>query len=393
MSKKIKIGPGVFITSAFIGPGTVTLCLLAGVNTGLSLLWAVFISTLVTAIIQDMCVRLGFYSRQGLEDTLRSSFVSKPFKWMSNSYILAAIFIGNSAYQSGNLASAKFGLQLMGFPFSENILLSIIAIICIIFIFIGSQELLKKALTVLVILMFISFILLGIVHLPDAIQLSKTTIFPALNAKDLALTIGLIGTTIVPYNLFLHSNLIAESKEDISTLRKDSLYSIFLGGALAVAIVLLGTSAIGTGVKNFKEMALLLENKHGYYYNYFLAVGLFASGLASSMVAPFVAALVTNGIFHQSKSLDTLRSKVIQTIIVLIGYAVATTNLNNITMIKVAQALNGLLLPIVVIYLLIVLNDRKLMRVHKNNLKHNILGIFVMIIILLLAAKSILNLF
>ncbi len=74
MIKKIKLGPGVLITSAFIGPGTVTICLLSGVNTGLKLLWAVIFSTIATIILQDMCVRLGYFSKKGLEESVFTNF-------------------------------------------------------------------------------------------------------------------------------------------------------------------------------------------------------------------------------------------------------------------------------------------------------------------------------
>jgi manganese transport protein len=393
MSKKIKIGPGVFITSGFMGPGMITMCLLAGVSTGVSLLWAVLISTLVTIVIQDMCIRLGFYTKQGLEDTLGKSHLSKGVKMLSSVYILGAVFIGSSAYQSGNLAGAKFGLQLLGLPFDEAVLLSFIAIVCIVLILIGNHEWIKRVLALLIIFMFCSFLLLGIKYLPHTALLLKSIFIPVLKTNDLALAIGLIGITIVPFNLFLHSNLIVDSKDEISTLRKNSAFYILIGGIIAGAIVIVGSSAQASGVNNFREMALVLEHKEGLYNKYVLALGLFSSGLASSIVAPFVVALVTNGILKQSKSLSTIITKSIQIAIVLIGYLVAITKINNREIIKVAQAMNGVLLPIVTIYLLIVLNDRNLMKVHKNSLKHNVLGICVMIIFLLLAAKSILNLF
>jgi manganese transport protein len=391
MRKKIKLGPGVYVTSAFIGPGTVTMCLLAGVSSGVSLLWAVVFSTLATIILQDMCVRLGFYTKSGLDETIRTSNLPKIGKYLAAAYILLAIFIGNSAYQSGNLAGTKLGIQLFDLPLSSNLILSIITIFCLVCIQRGSYDLIKNVLSILVFMMCVSFLFLASIKLPDFFSLILGSTIPNIDGKNMMIVLGLIGTTVVPYNLFLHSNLVAESQEEISNLRKDSMISILIGGLISFCIVIIGSSAQGYDINNIKDMAMLMEKSYGTYAKYLLAMGLFAAGLSSSLTAPLAAALVTNGILNKNKSINNFTSKLVQSIVVLVGYIVVFKNVNAISVIKIAQVINGILLPIFAVYLFVILNDRALMKVHKNTNLQNGLGIFVILATILLAIKSIYN--
>ena len=109
LSNKILSGPGVVITGAFIGPGTVTLCLLVGINSGVSLLWAILFSTFATIILQDMVVRLAIQEQQSLETIFLNRFSKKWMQWVFAILIFSAIIAGNTAYQSGNLAGTGLG--------------------------------------------------------------------------------------------------------------------------------------------------------------------------------------------------------------------------------------------------------------------------------------------
>ena len=111
--RSLKLGPGVLVAAAFIGPGTVTTCVLAGQNFGASLLWVLVLATLSTIVLQEMVARLGAGARQGLGEALVTSLLNPVLRWSAVGLMSAAILIGNAAYQGGNLAGAALGANAL----------------------------------------------------------------------------------------------------------------------------------------------------------------------------------------------------------------------------------------------------------------------------------------
>ena len=105
------IGPGPLIAAAFIGPGTVTLCSIAGLNFGFSLLWTLALSVLATIVLQEMSARLGIISKKGLSEVIRDEIKSPILKKIIITLILSAIVIGNAAYEAGNISGGVLGLE------------------------------------------------------------------------------------------------------------------------------------------------------------------------------------------------------------------------------------------------------------------------------------------
>jgi NRAMP (natural resistance-associated macrophage protein)-like metal ion transporter len=98
------IGPGTLVAAAFIGPGTVTLCTLAGVNFGFNLLWAMLLSIIATIVLQEMAARLGIISQKGLSEVIREE-IKKPFLRKGITIlILSAVVVGNASYEAGNIS-------------------------------------------------------------------------------------------------------------------------------------------------------------------------------------------------------------------------------------------------------------------------------------------------
>ena len=114
------IGPGPLVAAAFIGPGTVTLCSIAGVNFGYALLWAMVLSILATIVLQEMAARLGIVSQKGLSEIIRSEIKNPVLRGFAIILILSAIVIGNAAYEAGNISGGALGMQtLFGNPIIE----------------------------------------------------------------------------------------------------------------------------------------------------------------------------------------------------------------------------------------------------------------------------------
>ena len=158
------MGPGPLVAAAFIGPGTVTLCTLAGVNFGYALLWAMVLSIVATIVLQEMSARLGIISQKGLSEIIRTEIKNPIFRGLAILLILSAIVLGNAAYEAGNISGGVLGLEtIIGNPnldisgFSINLFSIIIGIVAFILLYIGNYKILEKALVSLVILMSIAF--------------------------------------------------------------------------------------------------------------------------------------------------------------------------------------------------------------------------------------------
>ncbi len=94
-----KIGPGVLVAAAFIGPGTVTACTLAGVSFGYTLLWTMLLSVIATIVLQEMAARLGIITQKGLADVIKEELKTPVVRNLVIGIILAAIVLGNAAYE------------------------------------------------------------------------------------------------------------------------------------------------------------------------------------------------------------------------------------------------------------------------------------------------------
>ena len=142
------IGPGTLIAAAFIGPGTVTLCTLAGVNFGFNLLWAMVLSILATIILQEMAARLGIISQKGLSEVIREEIKIPFLKQLVTMLILAAIVVGNASYEAGNISGGILGLETIFGEFrynfngsSINFMSIVIGVIAFILLYIGNYKL------------------------------------------------------------------------------------------------------------------------------------------------------------------------------------------------------------------------------------------------------------
>ncbi len=204
------IGPGVIVTSAFIGPGTVTLCILSGVEYGYSLIWCIIFSIIATCYLQEISSRLGIISRKGLSEVL-IDIDNKLIRKIAISFIFLSLFIGNTAYESGNISGTSMGLEIFigsyslnFFNVNINFLPIFIGIILMFVVGNGTYKTFEKFLVFLVSMMSATFIFLAIISKPNISDLLNGLI-PSVDDKNFIYVIGLIGTTVVPYNLFLHS--------------------------------------------------------------------------------------------------------------------------------------------------------------------------------------------
>jgi Mn2+/Fe2+ NRAMP family transporter len=397
-----KVGPAVLVTAAFIGPGTVITATMAGANFGFSLLWALVFSVIATIILQEMAARLGVVTQQGLGENIRLACKTPIAKILSIVLVVGAIVIGNAAYQGGNISGATLGLKylfgegLWGAGFSFWPLL--IGIVAFGILTTGSYKLIEKALIVLVSLMSVAFLASFIMVPINWTEFFSGLLIPSLPSGATLTVIALIGTTVVPYNLFLHSASASKkwkSPEQLGEARKDLYFAIPLGGLISIAIVSTAASAFfgqQAQITNAADIAPALTPVFGDLSGVFIAVGLFAAGISSAVTAPLAAAFALSGILNLNKSLQSMSFKVIWFVILLLGVLIASIGYKPINIIWIAQVANGILLPLIAIFLLWMMNT-SVVGQYKNTVLQNILGIAVVLVTLLLSGRSLMSAF
>jgi Mn2+/Fe2+ NRAMP family transporter len=390
-----KLGPGVLVAAAFIGPGTVTACTLAGAKFGYALLWAMLLSIIATIVLQEMAARLGIISQQGLADVIKSELKTPWIKYTVITVILAAIVIGNAAYEGGNIGGATLGLEAIFGMEYRKFYPFIVGFIAFGLLYYGSYKVLEKALVSLVILMSLSFFITAIITKPSLGEILKGLFIPTVPDESILTIIALVGTTVVPYNLFLHASLVSEkwSQRDLKPARWDTVISIALGGVVSMGIMVAATTIPNKNITNVIDLAMGLEPLYGSAAKYFIGIGLFAAGITSAITAPLAAAYVVNSCFGWKAKLTDWRFRLVWMLIIGLGVFFLSFGIKPIEIIKFAQIANGILLPIIAIFLLWVVNRKSVLGNYKNNLFQNILGILIIIITLILAIKTIITVF
>jgi NRAMP (natural resistance-associated macrophage protein)-like metal ion transporter len=390
------MGPAAIVTAAFIGPGTVTTCSLAGASFGYLLLWAMVFSIMATIVLQEMSARLGIVTRLGLGEALRNQFDNQVVKYISIFLVISAIGIGCAAFETGNILGGALGLESIT-GLSMNIWGPLMGIGAMILLYTGSYKIIEKVLIGLVVLMSFAFISTAIIIGPHLGEIFKGMFIPSVPKGSAVLVIALIGTTVVPYNLFLHASAVQERWKDAGGLgeaRSDIFISIILGGIISMAIVITASvTFFGSQVviKSVKEMAMQLEPLLGPWAKYFFAFGLFSAGLSSAITAPLGAAYAISGALGWEKNFNDKKFKMIWMVVLLIGIVFSAIGLKPLKVILFAQAANGILLPIVAVFLLYLMNNKKRLQEYVNKSVANILGCIVVLVTIGLGMISILK--
>ena len=389
------IGPGVLIAAAFIGPGTVTLCTIAGASFGYSLIWAIILSIFSTIVLQEMSLRIGLITKMNLAEVIRINIKSKFLNRLLLILIISSILIGNAAYEAGNITGASLGISAILNSQSINYIPIFIGLIAFIVLYQGDYKVLERSLVFLVLIMSISFFITAIITKPDINALINGVITPKIDSNNLMIILGLIGTTVVPYNLFLHSSLVSEKWNSVNKLkvaRFESFFSILIGGLVSLSIIITAASVNNKDVNGVIDLAKGLEPLYGNFAIYFLGIGLFASGITSSITAPLAAAYVAKSCFGWQDSLKSRKFRAIWIIILIIGVLVSMVKINPIEIIKFAQFSNSLLLPIIAIILLWLINNKNIISNKYSYRYQNIFGFLIVIISLILGSKGLISL-
>ncbi len=359
MKRLLPILVGSVIAAAFLGPGTVTTAARAGAAHGLRLLWALLFATFACLVLQEACARLTIASGHNLGEALRRRFHRGVGALLMLWLVLGAIVLGCAAYEAGNILGGVEGASLAtGLP--RPVLTLVSAALAGLLLWLGSTRVVVTVLGLLVAVMGGTFLLTGLLLKPAIGEVVSGLLVPSVPDGSSLLVLGLVGTTVVPYNLFLGSG-IARGQQ-LSEARSGLAVAILLGGLISMAVMVAGSAVAGEF--SYPQVAAVLSSQLGGWAAGLFALGLFAAGFSSAVTAPLAAAITARSLFATDPDDarwgdGSWRYRSVWLGVLAAGTVFGLTGVKPVPAIIAAQALNGVLLPVVAVFLMLVMNARR----------------------------------
>jgi len=250
--------------------------------------------------------------------------------------------------------------------------------------------------------MALVFVGLAVVLAPTLLHLPSARLAPGLPAGGLTFTLALIGTTVVPYNLFLHSTAVlkrwnAEQVNDraLPEALLDSRLAIAMGGLITLSVVVVAAALLevhtvdGVMARLVTAVDALLPGLG----RWLIGLGLFAAGLTSAIAAPLAAGWAVAGVMGWPTHAESWRVRVVTLGVLATGIVFSALTRRPEALILLAQSANGLLLPIVALALVLIANSPRLMQNWRPGWLGNSLAVLVLSMVLVIAAKKLWSLF
>lgn len=377
------------IAAAFIGPGTVTTAASAGASYGLALLWALVFSTGACLVLQEASARLTVVSGHNLGQALREQYRSGAQKGAVLLLVMGAIVVGCAAYEAGNILGGVSG-AVMATGWSARTLTLLSGGVAGVLLWRSPPQTVARSLSLVVAVMGVAFLLTALLQRPPVGAVLRASLVPSMPRGSGLLVLGLVGTTVVPYNIFLGSGLAVG--QDLRDVRIGLAIAVGLGGIISMAVLVTGTAVDG----NFSFVALshVLAERLGGWAAKFFSIGLLGAGLSSAITAPLAAAVTARSLLQEggedeSWSPTSWRYRGVWLGVLAVGLGFGLSGIRPVPAIILAQALNGLLLPLVSIFLFLAVNDRRLMGDAVNGTLANLATAFVVWVAMLLGVTGI----
>ncbi len=353
------------IAAAFIGPGTVTTAASAGANYQYQLLWALLFSTLACIVLQEAAARVSIATGDGLGGVIKKRFESKKLVW----FIAIAVFLGCAAYEAGNILGAISGLALIVTGIPKAVFTIIIVLVAAAVLLIGKISTVANLMGLVVAIMGFAFIYAAFNIEVDSSAFLSGLLIPEINEENALLTLGLVGTTIVPYNIFLGSGLA--KGQTIKQMRSGMIPSIIIGGLISMAVLVVGTAL--EGQFSFSGLFNTMTDSYGAFMGFVFAIGLFAAGFTSSITAALAGAITIESASKEQSEEKSWKFQRVWIVVLLTGLVFGVIDIKPVPVIILAQAANGFILPLLAFILWLMVNNKGLMKNYTNGMLLNLL--------------------
>jgi NRAMP (natural resistance-associated macrophage protein)-like metal ion transporter len=374
------LGPGLIAANAGNDAGAVATWASVGAQYGYQLLWVLVIVTISLAVVQEMCARLGAATGKGLSDLIRERFGVR-----GAAFAMLTLLVANLLVTISEFAGIAAASELFGIPKYITVPIAVLGVWLLVTR--GSYERVEKIFLAMS-LAFLTYPIAAVLAHPDWGAVLHSTVVPTFYGTGtfLLLLVGSVGTTITPYMQLYISSSVAEkgvAMEHYAAERNET-YGGSVFAAVIVASIVIATGATvyvashGTQqINDAKDMAIALEPFLGKYAPVLFGVGLLGASLLAAAVLPLSTAYAVceSFGFERGVSYSFREAPIFQglfTGMLAIGALVALIpGLPLIRLIVVSQVINGLLLPILLVFILLLVNDRGIMGKHINSPTQN----------------------
>ena len=313
--------------------------------------------TFANRFLQLLVARLSWETGQGLVELVHTHTPRAGLRVFLLAWIVVAIFLGNAAYEAGNVSGALLGLEVFFPPdwvLSPSYTLLSMASLGLVLgglLWKGNPRWIKNLLMAVVILMSLSFLITAFLVGPSRAALFSGLWVPTWPPNSLLTVMALVGTTLVPYNLFLHAALVKKKTvyATASDLTQDTVIAIVLGGVISVCIVIAAAAVEAHDLRTAADLGQALAPLYGAAAPYLIGFGMFAAGLSSALTAPLAAAFVVQETLGWPS--ESRKTKGVALAVLFFGLASLGLQLTPTRLIQLAQIANALLLPFMALFL------------------------------------------
>ena len=393
------IGPGIITSNVDNDAGGITTYSLAGAHYGLKLIWILIPVTVALIIIQEMCARMGVVSGKGLSDLIRERFGAK-----ITFYLMIVLFLANMGNTLSEFAGIAASMEIFGI--SKYVSVPIGAFLVWLMVVKGNYKSVEKVFLVACVF-YLSYIISGFIVHPDWSAIRKATFTPTLDFDTgmLTMAIGIIGTTIAPWmQFYLQSSIVDKGlkAESYKYSRMDVIFGSITVNVVAFFIIMLCAVTLfqhGFKIETAKDAALALVPLAGSYASSLFAFGLLNASLFAASILPLSTAYTICEAFGWESSLNSKFAEAPQfyglySFMILLGAGIIL--LPNVPLIGImyySQVINGILLPFILIFMLLLINDKRIMGKYVNGRLMNIVSWATVVILNCLSLAMVISAF
>jgi Mn2+/Fe2+ NRAMP family transporter len=374
------LGPGVVAASAGNDAGGITTYSVAGASFGYATLWMIFVMTFSLVVVQEMAARMGAVTGKGFSALIREKFGVRP-----TLFAMLALLASNAATSVAEFAGIGAALELFGV--SKYVSVPIAAVVVWALVVRGSYRNVEKVFLALS-SVFLAYVVAAFLAKPDWGEVLHATIVPQFipTPQFVLIVVATVGTTIAPWmQFFVQSNIVDKGVgiKDLALQRVDVIAGAISANVIAwFIIVTTGTVLFPQGIEitGAEQAAAALAPVAGQYATVLFAVGLAAASLLAACVLPLTAAYAITEAFGWERGIDRSWAEApafnaIYTFVIFFGAAfVLIPGAPLITIMVLSQAVNGVLLPFLLLFMIRIVNDRRIMGRYTNSRASNVLG-------------------
>jgi len=381
------------LSAAFIGPGTVTTAASAGTGFGYQLIWALIFSTIACFVLQEAAARIYVVSGLNLGEAIKKEYSDSNAGKLMTGFVTFSILMGCAAFEAGNIVGAAAGVTLLFDTVPQWLIVGAITSTAFILLWKGTVQQIATILGLIVAIMGFCFFVTAFLIPHDLVRLVTDALKPSIPSGAEILVLGLIGTTVVPYNLFLGSGI--QHTQSVPEMKTNLLIAIGLGGFISITILLTGTAVSGSFT--FEGLATALSDKLGGWAFTLLGIGLFGAGISSTLTAALAASITARSLLSSPGSISSwnekqLRFRAVWICVLTIGAVFGFLNVQPVPVIIIAQALNGMILPVIAILLFLLINNSSVINPqYQNKSLYNFLMAVVVYLSVLIGLTNIIR--